>query len=389
MSARRMAAVVVAAGLMMVASVFPASATSGDPARGDLNRAMDRLVAAGAAGVQMRVHDRHGEWTGSAGREELWRPDPVRVDGRFRVGSITKMFVAIVVHQLVGEAKVALDDPVARYLPEFGLDNRITVRMILGHTSGLYDAIGEAGPTGVATGPSAVDWSPIGVVRHYRAADMVRFAVSRPVWFPPGRGWRYSNTNYLIAGLLIEKLTGTPYARQIERRIIEPLRLTGTLLPGDGLLIPGPHAHGYETVALLGAHRVVDASILNPSLAGSAGEIISTTSDLDAFLAALLHGRLLRPQLLAQLLSIRTVSRTAGYGLGIARESRKPGCVGFGHNGGIPGYDSAAFSSADGERRVEISVTIGSVDRADRVAHARYRAAFDALKIAGLCGSRP
>lgn len=354
-----------------------------------LHRSMDELVAAGAAGVQVRVRGPQGDWVGTAGTARLVSAEPVPVDGTFRIGSVTKAFVATVVLQLVAEGAVGLDDPVSRYLPRFGLDDRITVRMILGHTSGLAGFGGEPGPNGEPA-PSALGSD---TARTYRPDDLVRFATDLPSWFEPGAGWHYSNTNYLLAGLLIERITGTPYAHQVESRILAPLGLASTRLPGSSPDIPGPHAHGYQSARLLGIPVPVDVTGLNPSWAWAAGEILSTTADLDRFLTALTGGELLPLAQAAQMRDFRSTGARFGveraYGLGLTRLSDTTGCVAIGHSGDIPGYHTGAYSSPDGNRRVVVSVNQGTVDAGDPAAFTRYMTAAYATVLAGLCGSAP
>jgi D-alanyl-D-alanine carboxypeptidase len=128
--------------------------------------------------------------------------------------------------------------------------------------------------------------------------------------FVPGTDWRYSNTNYAVAGLLVQQLTGTTYAEQVAQRILMPLGLRDTVLPGGDFAVPDPHAHGYELAPVPGSDTrlTVDMTMINPTSAWAAGEIISTTADLDEFIRALLDGRLLPPQELAAMPSFRQVS---------------------------------------------------------------------------------
>lgn len=342
-----------------------------------LLRALSAVTAAGAAGVQVRVHDADGDWTASAGVARLGSPDPVPVGGRFRAGSVYKTFVATVMLQLVGEGRLGLDDPVARLLPQFGLDPRITVRMLLGHTSGLYNYTGESDATGRFV-RGIVDSDRF---RTYTPAELVRYALRRGPRFAPGARWEYSNTNYILAGLIIEKITGTPYAWQVDTRIIRPLGLWATTLPGTWPMIMGPHADGYGAAAIGDADRSTDYAVQNPSWAWAAGEIVSTTEDLDIFISALLGGRLLSPPLLAQMRAFRIEDADAEYGLGLSRIGLRPGCFGLGHVGTVPGYDTFMFATDEG-RRVEMSVTDGPTDHADG---ALLLAEFNATAT-GLCG---
>lgn len=387
MVVHRLVVTSVAAVLMAGSVVSGVHAAPPDATYADLRASMDALVAAGAAGVQVRVHDEQGDWVGTAGAARLGSADPVPVDGRFRIGSITKTFVAVVVLQLVAEGRVGLDDPVERYLPRFGLDNRITVRMILDHTSGLPSYGGQPGPNGESS-PSMLGTDAL---HTYPPDDMVRFATEQPLWFPPGTNWNYSNTNYILAGLLIEEITETPYAQQVYDRLVGPLGLSGTLLPGTSPEIPGPHTTGYRMAKLLGVPLPIDVTSLNPSWAGAAGEIISTTADLDRFITELAGGRLVPPALLAQMTAFRPTGERfgvhRGYGLGLVELSTTSDCVGIGNSGDLPGFHADMYSTVDGTRRVEVSVNHGVVDNDDPAAFSNYMSAAYRVATLGLCGA--
>ncbi|MCP2258892.1 D-alanyl-D-alanine carboxypeptidase [Streptoalloteichus tenebrarius] len=371
-----------------------AAESSAEASRGQdraaLRQAMDELTTVGVAGVQVRVRDQQGDWVGTAGVKKLGGHEKVPSNGRFRVGSITKTFVSTVILQLVGEGRVRLDDPVARHLPEFGLDQRITVRMLLQHTSGLFNYTGEINPDGSVepgiplTGKEYVE----NRFHTYRPEELVRVALSKPARFEPGTKWSYSNTNYILAGLLVEKVTGTPYAKQVERRILKPLGLRETSVPGTRFDIPGPHAHGYFSYRENGKLSVHDITRLNPSWGGSAGEMISTTKDLDRFITALLGGRLLSPELLAEMRKMRPADEGQRYGLGLAELDMGPGCGGpfYGHTGGIHGYNSYLFSNADGSKRFEMSLTTGAIDPEDGAALDKLAKSLGKVLNLGLCG---
>jgi D-alanyl-D-alanine carboxypeptidase len=250
--------------------------------RPELQKAVQAWVDAGFAGMQMRVHDQQGDWVGSAGVRKLGEAAKPPTNGRFWIGSTTKTFTATVVLQLVAEGKVGLDAPVANYLPKLGLDRRITVRMMLQHTSGLfnytgdYDADGTYVPGIPGTGKEWVD----NRFRTYTPEQLVRLALSKPARFAPGTDQRYSNTNYTLALLLIEKVTGHSYAEELQRRILRPLGLHDTVVPGNRTNLPGPHAHGYYRYQDAGEWKVVDVTRQNLSLLAGAGDMISTTQDL-------------------------------------------------------------------------------------------------------------
>ncbi|WP_188189185.1 serine hydrolase domain-containing protein [Nonomuraea sp. SYSU D8015] len=334
--------------------------------RPELQKAIQAFVDAGFLGVQVRVNDERGEWVGSAGARKLGASAKPPTNGRFWVGSVTKTFVATVVLQLVAEGRLGLDDVVAGYLPEFGLDERITVRMLLQHTSGVFNYTGDLDPDGTwvpglpATGNEWLD----NRFRSYRPKELVWFALSKPTRFEPGTGWSYANTNYTLAQLLIEKVTGRSLDKEMKRRILGPLGLRGTVVPGNRTQLPGPHAHGYYRYQDAGQWKVVDVSRQNLSLLAGAGDMISTTQDLHTFFSALNGGKLLPAELLAEMRKSHPKSDTlyGRYGLGMFVQDTGPDCVGtiFNHNGSPPGgYAALMYSSPDGSKTLTASLTAG------------------------------
>ncbi|HVK25470.1 MAG TPA: serine hydrolase domain-containing protein, partial [Actinokineospora sp.] len=328
--------------IVLAIAMLTAGSVQAQPKVDALQVALDKMAKTGGQGVQVRITKDGRTVVARSGTAELDRPRPVPLTGRFRVGSVTKMFTATVLLQLVGEGRVELDRPVSAYLPGLLPDgDRITVRMLLQHSSGLFNYT------------DALPMDPEGFeairFQHHSPLDLVALATSRPLDFPPGTVRAYSNTNYIVAGLVIEKVTGDSYEHAVERRIIRPLRLWATEVPGDRPDIAGPHAHGYSRVG--GAP--VDVSRLNPSVAWAAGAIVSSTADLDRFLAALMTGRLLPEAQLAEMLR----TSPEGAGLGIFETPLPCGGSLWGHDGQIPGYSAMAVSSRDGRTRVEMSVT--------------------------------
>ncbi|SDY05364.1 D-alanyl-D-alanine carboxypeptidase [Amycolatopsis xylanica] len=381
----RKSIVAVLAAALLTGVAVPATAA---PDRAELRQAMAEVVAAGGAGIQVRVHDGQGDWVGTAGKRELGGRDGVPANGRYRVGSITKTFVSTVILQLVGEGKIKLDDPADRYLPKFRLDKRITVRMLLQHTSGLFNYTGEVGPDGTSEPGIPLEGQEFVDKRFhtYRMEDLVGVSLSKPARFAPGTKWSYSNTNYVLAGLLIEKVTGTEWAEQVERRVLRPLGLRETWLPGTHSNVPGPHAHGYYVYRADGAPRVVDITRLNPSWGTSAGEIISTTADLDRFISALFGGKLLAPPLLAEMFKTRPIDDRQAYGLGLQQTKTGCGTTISGHTGGIHGYLSYLFATADGTKRFEFSLTTGTTDLTDPAQAQKLAEALAKVANVAACG---
>jgi len=218
------------------------------------------------------------------------------------------------------------------------------VRNLLQHTSGLSNYTEAL--------PQDPDDQLAIRYRTWAPAELVALSTARPLDFEPGTQWRYSNTNYVVIGMLVEKLTGRPYEAAVTQRVLRPLGLRSTSVPGTRTDIPGPHAHGYVRS---GDGQVVDVTEINPSVAYAAGEMISTTADLDRFVDALLDGRLLRPAQQEELTS--TLPITGGYGLGIQAEQLPCGVTVWGHSGGIPGYNSLMIGTADTKTRLTLSVT--------------------------------
>ncbi|ANN15086.1 alkaline D-peptidase [Amycolatopsis orientalis] len=368
---RRVGATALAAALLAGAALpGVATADTAGKDRPELRAMVQEIADSGFAGAQLRVHDARGDWTGSAGVRKLGEAAKPPTNGRFRIGSNTKTFVSTVVLQLVGEGKVGLDAPVADYLPEFGLDRRITVRMLLQHTSGLFDYTGAILPDGTIVPGIPLQGKEFLDNRYhtYQPEELVRFGLSKPPLFAPGTDWTYTNINYVLAGLVIKKVTGRPYGDEIGRRILRPLGMRDTVVPGTWPGIPGPHAHGYYRYQEAGEWKTVDITEQNPSWASSAGELISTTKDLHTFFSALLGGRLLPAPLLAEM---RKPHPKGGYGLGLYVQESSCGTVLKGM-GGFHGYGTLMASTPDGSRTYELSMTYG--DSAADLGQAYYKA---------------
>ncbi|WP_433663704.1 serine hydrolase domain-containing protein [Nocardia sp. CA-128927] len=354
----------------------PAITTADRP---ELQKLIQEIVDSGYAGVQLRVHDEQGEWVGSAGVRKLGETEKPPIDGRFRIGSNTKTFVATVVLQLVAEGKVELDNPAADYLPQFELDSRISVRMLLQHTSGVFNFTGEYFPDGTIVpgipwqGQEWVD----NLFHSYQPEELVRLALSKPARFEPGTDWSYSNTNYVLARLLIESVTGSSLAAEMQRLILGPLGLTGTVVPDFQTEIPEPHAHGYYAYQDGDEWKLVDTSSMNPSWISAGGDMISTTADLHTFISALMSGKLLPPSLLAEMRTPRATGLPKNeYGLGLFMEETDSGDIVFTHNGGFFGWAALMYSTADGSKTMTASLTTGD----DKLDFAAMSAAFLEVK---------
>ena len=348
---RVLRSMVIATTVLAVTS-FPAAAIAG-PSQADrieLQLRLNDVVAAGTVGALAEVRDPHGIWQAASGVAELGTARAVPVDGRVRVGSITKTFIATVILQLVGEGRLRLGDTVESRLPGVVPDgHRITVRQLLNHTSGLFDYV-QTLPMPPEPGFLGNRW------RTWTPAELIQRAVANPPTSDrPGEAYAYSNTDYLLLGQIIEKVTGRPYGKEIEHRIIQPLRLRGTAVPGTSSQIHGPHPHGYVPTQQDDKVELLDYTRMNPSVFGAAGEMISTTTDLNRFFAALLGGRLLSHRLLIEM---KTPGVEGGsYGLGLAWRDTTCGIRVYGNDGGTLAYQSWSFSTEDRSHQATVALT--------------------------------
>ncbi|MEU1284045.1 serine hydrolase domain-containing protein [Kitasatospora sp. NPDC005856] len=336
---------------MTAGALAPTTAFAGgrpDSVQSSLNALVkDDGMPAALASVQGR-DGRTRNYTAGVG--DLTTGAKVPMDGQVRIGSNTKAFTAVVVLQLVAEGKLGLDSPVETYLPGLlrgdGIDGRtITVRQLLQHTSGLPEYVDKGA---ILSGPK----------RYYEPRELLDAALAQKAHFAPGTRWEYSNTNYLMAGLIIQKVTGRPLGEEINRRIVDRIGLRHTYFPAPGDTgIREAHPKGYHQEAD-GSFR--DYTELDPSWGWAAGAVVSTDSDLNSFYAALLGGRLLPA---AQLAEMRTTVPAEGmapgvrYGLGLMSRPLSCGGVYWGHGGTIPGYDTDGGATDDG-RAVSITVTM-------------------------------
>ncbi|MFF3074525.1 serine hydrolase domain-containing protein [Kitasatospora sp. NPDC057904] len=351
------AAVAVAIGVMTpgVLSAPQASAARQDSVQRSLNALVrDDGMPAALASVQ----DRNGRTrTYPAGVGDLATGAPVPVDGQVRIGSNTKTFVAVVVLQLVAERRVDLDASVDTYLPGLvrgeGIDGRrITVRQLLQQTSGLPNYSDYLGDD----------------VRYYAPHELLATALQHPADFAPGTSWKYSNTNYVLAGLIVQKVTGRPLAEEIGRRVVRPAGLRHTYFPAPGdASIREPHPHGYYRESADAPLR--DITEIDPSWGWAAGQMVSTGSDLNRFFSALLAGHLLPAAQLAQMRSTVPAEATFGpgarYGLGLVSRPLPCGGLAWGHGGSFPGYETRGGATDDG-RAANVAVTMQLTDEAAR-----------------------
>lgn len=358
-SARRRRVVAAAAVAAVAAGVLvstgPAPAAQAGIRRDAVQQRLDKLVGTDRhPGALAAVRDRQGRTRYyTAGVGDLRTGEKVPTIGRVRIGSASKMFASVVVLQLVGEGRVRLDASIETYLPGLvtgkGVDaTRITVRQLLQHNSGLPDYTDSL-------------FRSIGDILPYQhlyfgPRDLIDLANAMQ-GEPAGGGWSYSNTNYVLAGLIAQRVTGRPFNELVTARVIQRIGLRDTYAPEAGdEEIRGRHPHGYQRDPA--TDELIDFTRMDPSWGWAAGHLISTPGDLNTFVRALLDGKLLEPAQLAEMRATIPTDVESGqaYGLGLFKTPLSCGGFAWGHDGKIPGYASANAATDDG-RAVTLVVT--------------------------------
>ncbi len=340
-------------------SVSSSLQTSTQRDRNSVKQAVRDTLQLGFPGVLAKTSEGGKTWSYAAGVANLSSKKPMETDFRFRIGSVTKAFTATVVLQLAEENSLNLDDSIEKWLPGViqgnGYDDKqITIRQLLNHTSGIAEYTRSKG------------FNLMDTKKSYRAEELVKMGISMPPDFAPGKSWSYSNTGYVLLGILIETVTGNSYAEEIENRIIEPLELSNTFLPGNSSVIPGTkHARGY--IQLDGASEPKDVTYYNPSMGSSAGDMISTADDLNKFFSYLLGGKLLKEQQLKQMLTTVPTGEAAfgRYGLGIYETKLPNGVSIWGHGGSIPGFVTFAGGTLGGKHTLAVNLNSLNADNHD------------------------
>ncbi|GAA2974646.1 serine hydrolase domain-containing protein [Actinokineospora diospyrosa] len=343
MFTNRFVAVALTAGLGVVAATSPGRT----PDRSPVTRALDDLIKAdGVPGAQAVITERGRSHEITRGVGDLRTGGPFPHQAQIRIGSNTKAFVATVMLQLVAEGRIVLDAPAEHYLP--GVLHAVTIRQLLQHTSGLVDYL------------DLLDlydnrWSATTPRQQVDAAMTLR------PHFAPGTDWAYSNTNYALAGMVIEQVTGRSVGDEITRRLIVPLGLGATYFPRPSETgIRGRHPRGYQEVDGV----LVDYTDQNTTMAGAAGAMVSTGADLNRFYIALLGGRVLPDTQLTEMK--RTVPAAAlpnaEYGLGLMRIMLSCGKEIWGHGGSLPGFRTRGGVTAEG---VAVNVTVNEMVEVD------------------------
>ncbi|OLT34013.1 hydrolase [Actinomadura sp. CNU-125] len=346
---------------MLGAGLLQAPAAAADGLdREELRAGLDGVHEAGMYGVFSQVRDGRAEWDGAAGDADVRTGRPVRAHMRQRVGSITKTFVATAILQQFEAGRIDLDAPVGRYLPDVvpgERGERVTVRMLLNHTSGIGDYVPAAFPSFGKLSPESLDEHRF---REVAPERLVRWGLEAPATNEPGERVSYSNTNYVIAGLLLEKVTGQDAVGYITRHVIRKAGLRHTSFP-ERPRIRGAHPKMYESL-----YQHIDPprdySVYNMSWVWTAGAVVSTMDDLNTFYRKLLTGELIGAEALAEMKDTRPWTDPAGnlianYGLGLYSMDLPCGTF-WGHDGAVFGAGTQSLSTPDGERQVSVAMNL-------------------------------
>jgi D-alanyl-D-alanine carboxypeptidase len=369
-----------------------ASTVNDKSATPTVNDALQREAAkhvldAGPPGYMARIDDGKKVYTLAQGVADRTTGRPITADDQFEAASNTKTFTAVLVLQQVDRGEIALDTPVEKYLPGVVPNGaNITVRMLLNHSSGLFSYTGDPDFfVDVEKDPQHV----------HTEAELLAVAFKHEPYFAPGKGWQYSNTNYTLLGMILQKQTGKSLPALVKERITEPLRLRHTYFADPKATNTGPgFARGYGVRFASGTPEYTDVSNWTiGGFAGAAGAVVSTTSDLSRFFSAVLQGELFSPAQLKQMKTTVPLPEDyfikGGYGLGLFRIETPNGTV-WGHGGDSLGTHSTAVATEDGRRTAVTVSTADPIDRTDTPGKERYYQAIvfgaDRVTIAQMLG---
>jgi len=327
-----------------------------------LKATIQTLVDNGYPGALAAKTDKDGNAVGAtAGKGNLATGEAPPLDGEVRIASNTKTFVAVLIMKMVEEGKVKLDEPIETYLPGLikgqGVDGKkIPVRQLLQHTSGLPDF-----------GDGQLDYFAIRN-DYVSPRDVLDGVLSRPAQFAPGAKFQYNNANYVVLGLLAERVAKRPIAEQIDAKIVKPLGLKHTYMPGPGeKAFRGKHPHGYHTRDNKPG-KLEDITEADPSWAWAAGSMISTPSELNKFMQSIFDGSLLNQASIAEMKkSVPMGDEGDVYGLGLIGHKLSCG-VAWGHGGTIPGSQTDNAVGPDGTATVIATTAIPSTNAKDTAA---------------------
>jgi D-alanyl-D-alanine carboxypeptidase len=330
--------------VVVALTLCASEATAAKPKRANLPQLARTLVKSGAPGAVVYVRTPTAARSGAAGYADLAAHVTMRAADRYRIASVSKAFVSVVILQLEAEGKLDIDNSVETWLPGVVPNGgAISLRRLMNHTSGLYDYNADPGfATEILANPGRT-WQP---------SELLAHGLTHPPLFAPGANWSYSNTNYILLGLVAEAAAGKPLGQLLQERIFTPLALTATSFPLSIQLDPS-FVHGYVR---LGGSPLIDAApLLNPTFAWAAGGIVSNARDVTTFYRGLFTGKLLPAAQFAEMKEGADFSGT--YALGIQFQFTTCGRA-YGHNGDIPGWRNEVLSTANGKRQAVVMVNI-------------------------------
>jgi D-alanyl-D-alanine carboxypeptidase len=340
-----MAALVLTAVLLLAASgcagehTSPQPSASAPPASSEAERPMtdaiaqrldtavnQAMTAAGVPGAIIGIWGPDGTYVRAFGVADKTARAPMKTDFYSRIGSVTKTFTVTGVLQLADQGKLGLDDPIAKFVDGVPQGDKITLRQLARMQSGLFN---------YSASPAFQQAMFADPRRAFTPHELLNYAFAQPNQFPPGDGFEYCNTNTVLLGLVVEKVSGQPLHSYIQDHIVIPLGMSHTSFPTTNAF-PEPHPQGYTVQTADGKEAA--ATDWNPSWGWAAGAMISTLDDMRIWAPALATGKLLTPQMQAQ--RLQTVGSPGmppqdGYGLGIFNLG---GWIG--HNGSLPGYQT-------------------------------------------------
>ena len=303
----------------------------------DLTAKVDTAAQASFAkaftpGAIVGVRTPEGTWTASYGMADPKAGRPMTVATHTRIGSVTKTFTGTVIMRLSQDHKLSLDDPIEKYVSGVPNGNSITLRQLANMTSGIASYTRSAKFTDTYFAKPETVFTP---------DQLLKVGIAASPLFPPGAQFDYSNTNTILLGMVIEKVTGKPVAEAFDAMVFKPLKLLNTSWPGQSTKMPEPYAEGFT---LQGNFAKPDApsnaTFWNPAWGWTAGELISNMDDLLTYGRALGTGQgLLNPD--TQEERLKSIPGAAGYGIAF-------GCIDgwVGHTGELPGYNTTVYYHA-------------------------------------------
>ncbi len=333
---------------MTAASASGATATSSTLLSDAISEQLDLAIGKAmqdyrVPGALVGIWSPRGQFVHAFGVADKQTGEKMSTGMYMRIGSETKTFAVTAVLQLVDAGKLSLDDPIGKYLqgiPHGG--DKATIKELANMTSGLPS---------YTTNPAWVNQFLANPHRQWKPEELLKFAYQLPQLFPPGQRTSYSDTNTLMLGLVVEKVSGMPLHDFLQQRIFTPAGLRNTSLP-TGAEFPSPHAHGYTEQTPSGAEA--DATDWNPSEAWAAGAMIATVDDLGVWAKTLVVGHLLKPKTQAERVDV-PLKDGLGYGIGLFDSNGW-----LGHNGSIPGYQSITVYLPEADTAVVVLLNTDS-----------------------------